>query len=48
MDHGRRRFVFAMQAGDARASIAVALIAKLYVVEATRGAMAPTSTSCSV
>ena len=34
MDHLRRRFIVALEAGDNRAAIAVALIANLYVVEA--------------
>ena len=34
MDHCRRKFVKAVEAGDARAAVAVALIGKLYAVEA--------------
>lgn len=35
MDHLRRKWVAAMQAGDARAAVVVSLIGKLYAVEAT-------------
>jgi transposase len=34
MDHCRRKFVKAVESGDARAAIAVAIIGKLYAVEA--------------